>query len=209
MPLCGGAAIANSGHTTLENSSVIEARGTFGGAIYNRGTLEIFNSLIADNRVGGLIGDAGGIVNDGGSLLLENSTVARNFGTSQGGISSFGGNVVIRNSSIVFNFTSCCTVGGGIGIHEGSAEITNTTIAQNRASGGGGVSNRGVMTITNSTIRENLIFLVSSTLLAAESLTLAPEPCAYKTRSLQEIHSNVLASVRTASVILRVLETTS
>jgi hypothetical protein len=43
-------------------------------------------------------------------------------------------------------------------------EITNTTIAKNRAGigGGAGVWNSGVMTITNSTIRENQVFATAS-----------------------------------------------
>lgn len=150
-----GAAIFNSGHTRLENSSVIEAFGER-GAVHNTGTLEILSSLIADNNGGH---DGGGIVNDGGTVLVENSTLAHNFGIGPGAISSFGGNVVIKNSSIVFNSTNCCEPGGGIANLGGSVEIINTTIAKNQAgiTGGGGIWNGldGVTIITNSTIQEN------------------------------------------------------
>jgi hypothetical protein len=150
-----GAAIFNSGHTTLENSSVIESFGER-GAVHNTGTLEILSSLIADNNGGH---DGGGIVNDGGNVLVENSTLAHNFGNGPGAISSFGGNLVIKNSSIVFNSTNCCEPGGGIANLGGSVEISNTTIAKNQAgiTGGGGIWNGldGVTIIINSTIQEN------------------------------------------------------
>jgi hypothetical protein len=155
-----GGAISNSGDTTLENSSVVESSGEQ-GAVYNSGTFRALNSFIINNFGGH---DGGGIVNDVGNVLLENSTVAHNSAIGTGGITSFGGNLVIKNSSIVFNSGNCCEIGGGIANLGGSVQITNTTVAKNRAGigGGAGVWNSGVMTITNSTIRENHVFATAS-----------------------------------------------
>jgi hypothetical protein len=148
-----GGAILNFGHTTLENSSVLETLGE-DGAIRNTGTLEVLNSVIADNFGGH---NAGGIVNHGGNVLIENSTITNNTGIGSGGVASFGGNLVVKGSSVVSNHGDCCNVGGGIANVGGKAEIIASTIAKNVAGDGGGVWNGlgGLTTITNSTIREN------------------------------------------------------
>jgi hypothetical protein len=91
------------------------------------------------------------------------ATIAHNSAIGTRGIASFGGNLVIKNSSIVLNLGNCCEIGGGIANIGGSVEIINSTIAKNQAGngGGGGIWNKGLLTITNSTIRENFIFLGS------------------------------------------------
>src|SRR5687768_2204181 len=77
-------AILNGGVTSLEDSIVMDSRGDFGGAINNSGTLRVIRSIIAGNLE---MHDAGGIVNEpGGNLLVENSTIARNFSQGAGGI---------------------------------------------------------------------------------------------------------------------------
>jgi hypothetical protein len=201
-----GQAILNAGHTTVENSIVSESTGEE-GAIYNSGTLEVLNSLITDNSGGH---DAGGIVNDGGSVLLENSTIAHNSAIGTRGTASFGGNLVIKNSSIVLNLGNCCEIGGGIANIGGSVEIINSIIAKNQAGngGGGGIWNKGLLTITNSTIRKISFFLALS--LKAGAFITVVARCVYKTRLLQEILSihHDSGSVQTAMSQWRVLETT-
>jgi hypothetical protein len=161
-----GSAILNSGVTSLENSIVTDSTGDF-GAINNFGTLRVIRSIIADNSSQG---EAGGIVNQpGGSVLVENSTIARNHSQGAGGILNEG-SLVVKNSAIIFNTTDAAQPGGGIQ-NNGSAEIINTTIAKNRAGGlffegaGGGVWNGfgAQISIINSTIRENIagFFLLS------------------------------------------------
>jgi hypothetical protein len=148
-----GPAIFNRGVTSLQDSIVTDNDGEL-WAIYNFGTLNVFRSIIADNFGGH---DAGGIVNEaGGSVVLENSTIANNVGIGAGGILSRGV-VVIRNSSVIFNAGDCCNPGGGVLNVGGSVEIVNSTIAKNTAGeGGAGVANfGGQVSITNSTIREN------------------------------------------------------
>jgi acetyltransferase-like isoleucine patch superfamily enzyme len=155
--LSAGPAIFNRGMTTLQDTIVTDNEGE-SGAIHNFGTVNFFRSVITDNDGGH---DAGGIVNEaGGSVLLENSTIANNVAIGAGGILNQGA-VVISNSAIIANSTDQVISGGGI-LNGGSLEIVNSTIAKNRAArsvfggGGGGVLNSGgQVSITNSTIREN------------------------------------------------------
>lgn len=160
------AAISNIGVTSLYNSVVRDSIGE-GGAIGNNGTLSIATSIIDDNLVGH---EGGGIRNGtvgtatGANVLVENSTIARNFAFgAAGGIGNFGGSVIIKNSAIISNETDGIQPGGGIGNFVGSIEVINTTIARNLAGfAGGGVFNSGSLSLLNSTISENQVFGASS-----------------------------------------------
>ena len=157
VPPLGGNAIFNRGVTTLRDSIVTDNIGEE-GAILNIGTLNVLRTVIADNGFGH---EAGGINNAaGGNVVVENSTIAHNAAIGAGGILNRG-SLVVRNSAIIFNSTDCCQPGGGI-LNVGSLEIVNSTIAKNVAgqfsSGGGGIFNSGgLVSITNSTVRENRI----------------------------------------------------
>jgi CSLREA domain-containing protein len=98
----------------------------------------------------------GGIVNWGsGSLTLENSAVNGNTNCFHGGgivTALFGGSapVTIIDSTVSNNsgdgiFNSCC-------VH---LSITNSTIAGNSDSIGGGILNNGTLTVVNSTVAGN------------------------------------------------------
>jgi len=156
--LDSGAAILNRGVTSLQNSIVTNS-GAEKQAIRNLGTLNVFKSTIIDNFS---TVEGGGILNEaGGTVLLENSTIAHNRSEAGGGILNDTGSLVVRNSAIIFN------MGGGIFNRGGSVEILNSTIAKNTSglSGGGGVLNGfggGQISITNSTIRENTTPSISS-----------------------------------------------
>ena len=148
-----GPAIFNRGVISLQDSIVTDNFGE-SGAIHNIGTLNVFRTLITDNDLGH---EGGGIRNEaGGSVLVENSTIAHNRSSDGGGIENLG-SVVVRNSAIIFNNTDCCQPGGGILNLGGSVGIVNSSIAKNTAGeGGGGVWNlNGQVSVTNSTIREN------------------------------------------------------
>ena len=150
----GGPAILNRGITSLHNSMVTKSSSPADAAISNSGTLRLLRSSVFDNS-GGPIG--GAVFNTAGAtVLVENSTIANNFGVAAGGITNLG-SLLVKNSVIIFNSTDGVGPGGGIN-NIGTAEIVNTTIAQNNggfAGGGGGLFNRGQVSITNSTIREN------------------------------------------------------
>ena len=150
-----GSAILNEGSTSLEDSLVRDS-GTGRGAILNFGTLNVLRSLLLDNSGGH---DGGAIHNDGGTVLVEDSTIAHNHSIGAGGIFNSSGSLVIRNTAIYSNTTDIVQPGGGILNVGGNVDIFNSTIAQNQGSrnlGGGGIYNAfGTVSITNSTIREN------------------------------------------------------
>ena len=151
----GGPALWNNGTTSLKNSIVTNSTGEV-GTIVNEATLNVYRSIISDNidTTG-----TGGIFNFGGTVLVENSTIARNIADGAGGISNLNaGSLIVRNSSIILNQTTRPQGGGGI-LNGGSAEVVNSTIAGNTAGdpGGGGLLNFGQVSVTNSTIRDNSV----------------------------------------------------
>jgi hypothetical protein len=147
-----GSAILNEGRTSVENSVVRES-GAFRGAILNFGTLNVLRSLVLDNGGGH---DGGAIRNEGGNVVVENSTIAHNRSIGAGGISNSSGSLVVRNSAVVFNTTDNVQPGAGILNLSGTVEVDNSTIAKNLGGlQGGGIYNFGFVTIKNSTIREN------------------------------------------------------
>jgi hypothetical protein len=137
-----------------------EAHFDNGGGIRNRGTLNIFNSSIAENLASQELG-GGGIFNDGGKIVITESTIYRNTASISGGggiyNKSESGAVTIRGSTIRGNFASVRLGGGGIFNGSGTMNITNSAIHGNvgERSGGGIKNGSGELNITNSTIRGN------------------------------------------------------
>jgi hypothetical protein len=140
---------------TLEGLTLRGGSAPFGGGIVNLGTLTLTDSTIANNQG---VAEGGGIANSG-RLTLTDSTVANNgTATAGGGVANFaGGTVTIRHST----FASNASEGGG-GIFNaagGTVTMTDSLIAENSAAlenAGGGLSNFGTMSITNTTITGNL-----------------------------------------------------
>jgi hypothetical protein len=148
-----------------------------GGGVYNDGsagsaTLTILNSAITTNHA---YSAGGGIYNDasnGGSatLTITNSSVSDNnaafvsdvglSGGEGGGIYNDGGTLIIINSGVSGNSAGLIdpppfTYGGGISNY-GTLTITNSTINNNRCGvNGGGIYNNGMLTITNTTVSDN------------------------------------------------------
>ena len=112
------------------------------GAIFNRGTLNVNESIIANNSITHL---AGAILNDGGTVVVQDSTTFNNEGDGPGGIGNRLGQVLLRNSAII-SIANLQRPGGGIG-NSGSMEIVNSTIAKNEGlqGGGGGIFNAGLL----------------------------------------------------------------
>jgi hypothetical protein len=152
----------------------------YGGGVYNgsggSATLSILSSTISGNH-GYYAG--GGIYNDasnGGSATLSimNSIVSNNLayfsegyynsGGAGGGIYNGGGTLMITNSIVRNNYAGApdpfpVGIGGGI-YNYGTLTITNSTINSNQVwLAGGGISSGGTLTITSSTtISADLIF---------------------------------------------------
>jgi len=178
----GGGGILNDHATlTLESCAVLNSFATqynSGGGIYNDGsagsaTLTILNSSVSGNYA---YDAGGGIHNDastGGTarVSLSNSSVNGNVaafnsfpsgGGHGGGIANddVGGNVILINSIVSDNSAGVSDpfpIGsaGGISNH-GMLTITNSTINGNQCPmSGGGIENGGTLTISNSTVSAN------------------------------------------------------
>ena len=171
---------AGSATLTILNSAITTNHAySAGGGIYNdasnggSATLTIANSSVSDNNaafvsdVGLSGGEGGGIYNDGGTLIIINSSASGNSAglidpppfTYGGGISNYG-TLTITNSTI--NNNQCGVNGGGI-YNSGVVTITNTTVSDNAAvseyegkpyGSGGGISG-GTLMFSNSTLSGN------------------------------------------------------
>ena len=138
----------------LENMTVRHgdiSSSQLGGGIYaaEETDLEIRNCEIAENRIdfqGSGFGYGGGLLVEGNSLLIENSTISGNTCDSNGGgiCSAIHDDVTIRNCTISGNNS---VAGEGGGLYLQGATIENATIACNSSSNGGD----GIFFITFST----------------------------------------------------------
>lgn len=190
-----GGGVKNRGTLTIINSTIRNNSAGRGGGIGNTGTLTITNSPVTDNTAnrygGGITNDpgstatitrtlisgntsgfcCGGIAN-GGTLTLTASTVSNNRAeTSAGLVNNEHGTMQITNSTVSANVaTACC---GGIG-NAGRLDVTGTTISNNRADSGGGLSNnhQGTVAVSNSTISGNSVSGNGSGILNGGILTL-------------------------------------
>jgi hypothetical protein len=110
------------------------------GAISNRGTLTVSDSVVSDNPVSGIYNE--------GTLTVERVTVRRNTagGVGGGGIASSIDNTGIGQLTVVDSTiadNSAYFFGGGVLVLFGTATISNTTISGNTAVYGGGISAGG------------------------------------------------------------------
>jgi hypothetical protein len=102
--------------------------------------------------------EGGGIENNGGRVVLGNSTVERSNATHGGGgiFNISGGTITLLHSTLRGNFVG--ERGGGLNNFDTSStvHIIDSTIVHNSAGTvGGGLFNGGTMTILNSTIANN------------------------------------------------------
>ncbi len=139
-----GGGIYNGGTLMVQNGSLI------GGA--------------GHGNVGG--GGAGGIYNSPGSFAtIDASTISANYGVNEyaggGGILNDGGTVNIQNGSVIGglgagNTTTLGYPGGGGGIfntHGGTVTIDASTVSSNVASyGGGGIANEATLIVRNGSV---------------------------------------------------------
>ncbi|MDB9436488.1 Calx-beta domain-containing protein, partial [Dolichospermum lemmermannii CS-548] len=137
-------------NTTISGNSAESS--SWGGGIYNDGTVYLRNSSINNNK-----GSNGGGILNSGTLIATNSTISNNTSGSGGGIYNFDALTVI-NTTISNN--SASGSGGGIQGNSsyGSIALVNTTISGNSAgSAGGGIGSAGgnVINVLNTTITNN------------------------------------------------------
>ena len=128
-----------------------------GGGTYNAGALTVVNSTITANIANE---SGGGLYNyESGNLSVTNSTISANEADEFGGGIYSTGTLAVTNSTIATN-----TAGeSGGGIHNGAEDddsdsnltLIGSTLSENSATDGGGLSNSGNAVISNSTISGN------------------------------------------------------
>ncbi len=155
----GGGGINNEGTLVIDAGVLSVNSSGQGGALYNSGTATIGNGTL----VGGpLVGDAntadgGGGLFSLGTLTVSDSTVTGNRASYGGGLFNWvGGMLTISHSAVSDNHAN---QGGGLHNKEHSTTIiqNDTVFSGNFAEwSGGGIDNWGKITITESTLRENI-----------------------------------------------------
>ena len=139
---------------TLNDLTIMNGYGDYGGGIHNGGTLEIKDCTLSRNTAG--LG-GGSIFNAStGALTIINSTVSDSYAEYGGGIDNWDGTLVISNSIISGN--TVLITGGGIYNRYESAvlKITNSTLTDNDGDVSGSIDNfSGTVVITHSTISES------------------------------------------------------
>ncbi len=154
----GGIFIQNNGTLTINNSIISD--NTVGGRGGGGGVFVAANAMLTIN-ISTVIGNSaghnrpgssgGGILNNGGTVTINKSTITGNQANSfGGGICNFG-TLTVNNTTVSGN--------GDGGIYNGGTlTVVKSTISGNTTSGGGGgITNDGrILTITNSTISGNL-----------------------------------------------------
>ncbi|MBT8447261.1 MAG: right-handed parallel beta-helix repeat-containing protein, partial [Gammaproteobacteria bacterium] len=116
------------------------AGSSVGGAIYNRASLTIENSLLEANAA---FDGGGAIWTEGGTLAMTNVTVHGNTvqNGSGGGLFQFSGSTTLRNVTVAQNDAQDAGAGtgqgGGIYVAAGTVDIANSIIADNDAEGSG------------------------------------------------------------------------
>ncbi len=123
----------NSAHVELFASTVDGNTANSGGGISNHHIMELGGSTITDNNGEGLLGEGGGIDNDG-TLRVFFSVISGN---------------------------SAMSLGGGLSnAARGLAEVDSTSISSNTAHSGGGIFNSGEVLLTDaSTVQGNNAFM--------------------------------------------------
>ena len=170
----GGAMyLHNNVTTTITGCSISNNFSGANGAIENRGSLTINNSVVANNQTippnGSVVG---GGIRTAGPTSINNTTVANNTVRGEGGgitaTVETGVTVTITNSTISGNTAS--VTGGGLGNgggisttgNQGAINVSNCTISGNRADNTGGgayfvtpAGQPGNSTFTNVTVTNN------------------------------------------------------
>lgn len=134
--------------------------GSGGGAIQSGpGLLEIIDSTFTDNSAGFRGGGIAGVDNlaSKGTLIVTNSSITNNTGSSGAGVGIGGVEEAAINGSTIENNSSTGN-GGGIGVISvlDTVTISNSSVSNNTAAAsGGGLNLSGTITIRNAEIANN------------------------------------------------------
>jgi len=187
--------ITDTGNLTLNKATITEGTGdkkwsgsrSYGGGIYNEGTVTLSNSTVSGNSAEAdsdeyddVYAYGGGIYNEG-IVTLNNSTVSDNSSASTSAYLTFlygggiynKGMVTLTNSTISGNsaearaHSDAYAYGGGM-YNQGTVTLNNSTVSGNSTDAnssnddayayGGGIYNEGTVTLNDSTVSDNSSF---------------------------------------------------
>jgi CSLREA domain-containing protein len=121
-----------SGNNAVSNSGIVDFGYGGGVAQFLAGQLNINRCTFADNTAGT---GGGGVANQGGTVVVTNSTFTRNSAPNGGAISSFS-SLDLRSSTVAGNeATTGAGNGGGVTQLGGTLTVTNSIIAGNTSEG--------------------------------------------------------------------------
>ncbi len=156
----GGIRNTNVGSLAVSNSIIFGNATNFGAGIFNSGGTVTLTGTVISGNIAAL--NAGGVLNDG-ALTVIASTISANKanglgGNAGGGILNEGTSFAVTNSTISGNTASGGTSGGGIWTST-NGSITNSTITNNSATGAGSSSGvfrfNGTFSVRNCIIAAN------------------------------------------------------
>ena len=146
----------NQGYTlTLNNITIQEMdSGSNGGAIVNKGTLNIYDSVLANNSA-----YAGGAIYNTGYLFIKNSEIKYNYADLGGAIRNTGRTILYKNS---IHHNEATNGNGGVIHSKGIVNSYNNSIRYNSAEGNGAFAYNQMynLTISNDTIYNNIADMV-------------------------------------------------
>jgi uncharacterized repeat protein (TIGR01451 family) len=141
---------------TLSHLSIVSGSATlygYGGGIINMmGNLRLLDSTLTDNQAA-----VGGAIFNAGALAMTRCTLLNNVAEMGGGILAYGGTLNVQNSTLAYNQAS--DRGGGVYNYYGNPTFQNSTLSHNTAENdGGGIHNKvGPITLTHTTLSDNTV----------------------------------------------------
>ncbi|MBR3214394.1 MAG: Ig-like domain repeat protein, partial [Methanosphaera sp.] len=135
----------------LKNITITNASAEEGGAIANKGILNITGSNFTNNTADSY----GGAIENYGNLTITGSNFTNNTADSYGGAIENGGNLTITDSYFDHNVVNEFT-GGAIDNWDGNLTLNNVTLERNNAKEGGAIYNYySNLNMTHVTLRNN------------------------------------------------------
>ena len=140
---------------TSDNFTENRAKGSFGGAIYNKGSLNISDSTFSVNMADS---GEGGAIYSTGNLTISQTTFEENFASMTGGAIYISAPATINNSQFRSNYLTSSGLGGAIYNLSNNLKIEDSIFAENHVEGsssrGGAIFNDGKATL----IAKNSVF---------------------------------------------------
>jgi fibronectin-binding autotransporter adhesin len=122
---------------------------SYGGGIFNQGTMTLTGCTLRDNMASG----PGGALFNSGQATLTDCTIRGNSASVGGGIDNTG---QLTASGITLSGNSAVTGGGIANAAGATATVGDSSINDNAAAGdGGGIANAGTLSLTDTRIRGN------------------------------------------------------